>query len=106
MHSQAVMRALGIKVQNEELCMMIVGVGSGGNGTIELNGTTDSNNKCEGGSCDTRGSCDTSDTSTRSPSPASLPGIAESVHYAGPHHFHGERRALLHSYCHLSCATS
>ena len=28
------MRALGIKVQNEELCMMIVGVGSGGNGTI------------------------------------------------------------------------
>ena len=34
--SQAVMRALGIKVQNEELCMMIVGVGSGGNGTIVM----------------------------------------------------------------------
>ena len=61
--------------------MMIVRVGSGGNGTIELDGTTvtESNNKFEGGSCDTRGSCDTSDTSTRSPSPASLPGIAESA---------------------------
>ena len=75
------MRALGIKVENEELCKMIVDVGSGDNDAIELNGTTESSSKCEGGSCDTRGSC--TSTNLRSPSPASHPGIAESVHYPG-----------------------
>ena len=48
------MRALGIKVKNEELRKRIVVLRNGGNGTIELNGTIESSNKYEGGFCDTR----------------------------------------------------